>query len=263
MVQKKQASFFLARLTYVNYLAMKFTPAGGVITIETADMIGGICVRVTDSGIGVSDATSLEDIFSPFKQLPTSAQYEQGLGLGLAISRAIVELHGGRIYATSAGARKGLTVTIELPQVATSTLRSGALPHQPSTIADERPLRSLRVLLVEDNAVCRIALSRVLHDRLGHTVDEADCVAKALQFAHTCLYDLIISDIGLPDGTGYDLLSQIKAVQRTQRVPTIALTGFGMESDVTKSLEAGFQRHLTKPVTQETLELAIREVCKL
>jgi CheY-like chemotaxis protein len=185
-----------------------------------------------------------------------------GLGLGLAITRMLVDLHRGQIRAASAGRGHGATFSIELPLVEEGE-RAAASPSKtiqpPASATQDRgsgPLiSSLRILLVEDHEPTRTALSSLL-GRRKHQVTAAGSLAEARALFAPGKFDLIISDIGLPDGNGYELMSEWREVPGLKG---IALSGYGMEHDVSRSWEAGFSSHLTKPVKMETLDNAIAE----
>jgi PAS domain S-box-containing protein len=230
--------------------AIKFTPSGGRILVTTTDREGDrLRVEVADTGIGIPSDV-LPRIFDAFEQGdPAITLQFGGLGLGLAISRALVEAHGGTLTASSPGKDRGSTFTVELTE-AQEPEDSGCTP----TCPEERgPARSLRILLVDDHADTLGTMARMLR-RAGHEVTTAASVASALEAATSGSYDLLISDVGLPDGSGVDLM------RRLHPLPGIALTGYGMESDVAKSREAGFLAHLTKPVDPGHLEGLIRQV---
>jgi CheY-like chemotaxis protein len=192
-------------------------------------------------------------IFNAFEQGGTDVTRSfGGLGLGLAISRAIVDLHGGRIRASSAGSAQGSTFQVALP------LSIAAVPQPPAAhpAKDGRRDRSLRVLLVEDNADTLETMEELLSSR-GMAVTTAKGIEEALTAASQATFDLMISDIGLPDGTGCELVERMR---KSQPLPAIALSGYGMNSDVRRSLEAGFTAHLVKPVTLGQLEKAIADI---
>jgi hypothetical protein len=239
--------------------AVKFTPPDGTVTARAATDAGGrLVVEVSDTGIGI-EPELLPRIFQAFEQggAQTTKQFG-GLGLGLAISKALVELHGGTITAASAGRGQGATFTVTLHTI---NAPASEVAHPPAEIgmaaAPSSTERPLRILLVEDHADTRRATARLLNG-IGHRVTTADCVAGGLEAADTGgPYDLLISDLGLPDGTGLDLIRQLRP---RLNIPAIALSGFGMESDIQSSLDAGFDLHLTKPTTLERLESAIREL---
>jgi len=235
--------------------AIKFTPSGGSIHIQVFNPEPHIlCFEVKDSGIGINQA-SLKIIFDPFEQCVTAGDHRYGgLGLGLAISRSIVELHGGTIRAASEGTNKGATFTVCLPIIETATIT----PSKPESIHQKPHPAHLRILLVEDHEHTRMALDRVL-TRDGHEVETAGTCAEALEVAHassaTSPFNLLISDIGLPDGSGLNLVRQLKA--ETPELTAIALSGYGTHADVERSIQAGFNTHLTKPIGIEDLRRAL------
>jgi CheY-like chemotaxis protein len=179
-----------------------------------------------------------------------------GLGLGLAISRNLAEAHGGRLKAWSAGKDRGATFRLELP-LAPSPSTAPADRQQGAGAEHPAPAPALRILLVEDNADTRTLMARLLRRR-GHHVTDAAGVADALEVVRGGeAFDLLVSDIGLPDGSGLDLM---RALRAARPVPGIALSGYGMEEDLRRSREAGFVAHLTKPIDIPALEAVIREV---
>jgi len=226
--------------------AVKFTPHGGCVGVRCATAAERVVVEVHDSGIGI-DAEALPRLFNAFEQAERSITRQfGGLGLGLAISKALVEMHGGSIEAQSQGKGQGATFRVQLPL---------ALPFdKPETpLATEippGPLRQLRILLVEDHGVTAQMMKMVL-SMDGHTVETAGEVAAALNLAGQQPFDLLISDLGLPDGSGHDLIRRLRCQGYT--LPAIALSGYGQEEDVRRSCEAGFVAHLTKPASREQL----------
>ena len=247
-----------SRLTQVfwNLLnnAVKFTPAGGTIAIRSRGEEDHLAVEVSDSGVGI-DADVLPYIFGAFEQgRARSPHGAGGLGLGLAISQAIVEMHGGRLEATSAGRGQGATFTVSLPS--SLPQEAGEVPPEEAHPKIQNPksaIQNLNILLVEDHADTAEAMAELLR-LLGHEVTVAGGVTEALAAAARNGLDLLISDLGLPDGSGLDVMRGLAPL------PGIALSGYGMEEDVRRSLEAGFRLHLTKPVLLQTLENAIRQV---
>jgi CheY-like chemotaxis protein len=252
-----------ARITQVfwNLLqnACKFTPMGGAIDVrvtnepragtETPDLV----VEIRDTGIGIN-REAMPRIFEAFEQGERSrGRVFGGLGLGLAITRAIVELHGGTITAESAGEGRGTRMTIRLPTIAAPV--SQVIDGEPRR-AMRRSDRSLRILLVEDHQDTAEQLTRLLR-RAGHSVSWVGCVKEALERSQSGEFDILISDLGLPDGSGHDLMRDLA---RTQHMPGIALSGFGMKEDVENSLAAGFSRHFTKPVDWQELQSEILKV---
>jgi len=185
-----------------------------------------------------------------------------GLGLGLAISRMLVELHRGQIRAASEGRGKGATFAIELPLLPLGdvAIRLGSGDSQPTVPLtppkpSAPPVAALRILLVEDHEPTRAALSSLL-GRRGHVVMTAGTLADARSLVEHEPFDLVISDIGLPDGTGYDFMSELR---EKRPVKGIALSGYGMEQDIARSRDAGFACHLTKPVRMQSLDSAIAD----
>jgi signal transduction histidine kinase len=240
--------------------ACKFTPDGGTIDIRmfNADPAPGsrpdLVVEISDNGVGVS-AEAMPRIFEAFEQGERSrSRVFGGLGLGLAISRAIVEMHGGIISAASDGKDKGTKLTVRLPTVPAPVL-SDAEKRRSVPPAATRP-RSLRVLLVEDHFDTAAQLTRLLV-QAGHHVTCAATVKEALERGRAGAFDILISDLGLPDGSGYDLMRDLG---RRFPIPGIALSGFGMKEDVENSIAAGFSRHFTKPVDWQELKSEIQKI---
>lgn len=232
--------------------AVKFTPPAGTVTVRSADAADGmVAVTIADTGIGI-DPRLLPSIFDAFEQGGRAITDEfSGLGLGLAICKGLVEAHGGTVAASSEGHGKGTTVAVELP-----VRPPCPLPPAPATAPANAgcPAAGLKILLVEDHVDTLRTMSRLLR-RLEHRVTTADSVGAALAAADRDRFDLLISDLGLPDGTGLDLLREL--VKR-QPIRGIALTGYGMESDIEQTRAAGYSTHLTKPIDFKRLEAAIR-----
>lgn len=235
--------------------AVKFTPKGGSLSVRTRDDQGKLIVEVADTGVGIEPEV-LQRIFDAFEQGGTEVTRQfGGLGLGLAISRSLAEALGGRLLASSLGKNQGATFTLELPSAAPPPKRVNAVP--PVALGSlETP--SLRILLVEDNHDTLRVMARLL-GRKGHRVTTADGVAEALRVADGAEFDLLISDLGLPDGSGLDLIRQLRQ-SRPFPLPGIALSGYGMDDDLRRSREAGFLEHLIKPVDFARLDQAIRQV---
>jgi len=238
--------------------ATKFTPEGGRITIETRnDNEGRIVVSISDTGIGMS-AEELTSVFKPFVQGTTDSHRRHGgLGLGLAIARAFTEAHGGTIDASSPGPTKGTTFTFRMLALDVSTPDLSAVSN-PKPIVESA--EKLRVLLIEDHADSATVLARLLA-RMGHAVQVCDSVRATMEvLARGDGFDLVLSDIGLPDGTGVDLIREIR---KQHRWPAVALTGYGMEDDIIRCREAGFDGHITKPVSVQNLEAILRTYGKI
>jgi CheY-like chemotaxis protein len=199
-------------------------------------------IEVADDGVGI-EPEQIARIFNAFEQGErTVTRRFGGLGLGLAITRSLVEMHRGSISVHSEGRGKGATFRVVLgivPQQAAEAAAGAA------TAAPKTPARELRILLVDDHEDTRRVLARLLAKR-GHRVEVADTVATANAWLDRATFDILVSDIGLPDKTGHELMTHARAAQPQLR--GIALSGFGMEEDIRRSREAGFDFHLTKPV---------------
>ena len=239
--------------------AVKFTSKGGSVRVDTllADDHDHIIVRVTDTGIGLTEE-ELMHVFRPFMQGSHAGESGSslygGLGLGLAIVDELTARHGGHVTANSPGRGLGATFSVELP------LASQANPaSEPAaaTSGAKEPDRHLKILLVEDHATTRAALGRTL-ERRHHKVVAVGTRAEALEAGSREPFDLLISDLGLPDGDGYELLQMLRIAQ--PGLHGIALSGFGMEGDLRRSAAAGFSLHLVKPIPVSKLDAAIVSV---
>lgn len=240
--------------------AVKFTPADGRIVIETFNPSPGeIEIKITDTGIGIEEA-KLSKIFNAFEQGQSSITRRfGGLGLGLAISKAMIAAHGGEIAVTTAGKDKGSTFTVTLKTVdAPARALTDEKPREP-TPALEKPAgqsRPQRLLVVDDHHDTCLGMKMML-ERRGYTITLANSADQALKKASEEDFDLVISDIGLPDRSGYELMQELRA---TKDLRGIALSGFGMENDIARARDAGFSEHLTKPINFERLESAIKKI---
>jgi PAS domain S-box-containing protein len=239
--------------------AVKFTPAGGRIEISSPEgpRAGGIELRIRDTGIGMNSG-ELAQIFHPFVQGEHASDGHResfgGLGLGLAISRTLVELHGGTLSAESGGTGHGATIIVRLPLKAAAGRRAKPADHNGSTPANGNGHRTQRILFVEDHEPTRTAMTRLLKRR-GYEVSIAHSVQAGLEQARDSLFDVLISDLGLPDGDGCELMVELKKKQPDIR--GIALSGYGMDGDLTRSRDAGFSDHLIKPVSVDSLDRAM------
>jgi CheY-like chemotaxis protein/anti-sigma regulatory factor (Ser/Thr protein kinase) len=236
--------------------AVKFTPAGGSVTIATRDFPAEdgthwFSIEVRDSGIGI-EPEAIDRIFRPFEQAGSAGDHRfGGIGLGLAIAQAIVDLHGGTIRAQSEGPGRGAVFVVTLPGATEPPAglidpaeTTDSFLHGATTNPHEAPRQPLRLLLVEDHEPTLQVLTRLL-TRAGHHIVSTSSVAGALAAAAENSFDLVISDLGLPDGTGNALMEQLR--DRYQ-LRGIALTGYGMEEDLERSRQSGFITHLIKPV---------------
>ena len=224
--------------------AVKFTPNGGRISVRTCNNSAGkLRVEISDTGVGI-EPEQADRIFDAFEQGErTVTRRFGGLGLGLAITRSIINLHGGSISVHSHGHDKGASFLVELDAAS----KAAAATESETAAAATAGITAhpLRILLVEDHADTQRILSRLL-SRLGHEVELASDVKDGLAHLQNATFDCLLSDIGLPDGSGLDLMSAARATQ--PRIRGIALSGFGMEQDLRNSTAAGFECHLTKPV---------------
>lgn len=233
--------------------AAKFTPDAGKIIVETKISPNGkILVTVSDTGIGLEPG-ELDRIFGAFTQ---GVHHFGGLGLGLAISRALVELHSGSIRAESPGKGKGATFSVELPlaKVAQKEEEVSGEPVSPTPVpAKHISGKGIHILLVEDHEPTRAGLTHLLLRR-NYKVTSAGSLSEARELLQKKNFNILISDIGLPDGNGCDLMEESRD---RWHVKGIALTGYGMEEDVNRSYSAGFSAHLTKPIRIESLDEAL------
>ncbi|WP_049975538.1 ATP-binding protein [Chthoniobacter flavus] len=229
--------------------AAKFTPESGQVTLRSEVVGSMVRVMVKDTGIGISGEV-LPHIFEPFRQGEAAkARRFGGLGLGLSIAKGLVEAHGGTIRAYSDGPGQGAVFTVELPVLSPDAVHAEATP---STSNPAAMVRTLHVLLVEDHEDTRRILTRLI-SFWGHTLTVAISVAEACQALDAEKFDLVLSDIGLPDGSGFDVVAKLRKIST---IPAVAMSGYGMESDLARTQAAGFNEHLVKPVSAE----ALREV---
>jgi signal transduction histidine kinase len=238
--------------------SVKFTPEKGRIRIETVNPVPEkIEVRVIDTGIGIESET-IGRIFNAFEQGQSDITRRfGGLGLGLTISKTLIDAHGGNIHVQSAGKNQGATFTVELDTVDSPVERDGHGEERP---ADRTPAAGIashrRVLVVDDHHDTCLGMKRML-ERRGYQITIAHSAQQAVEKVRTQEFDLLISDIGLPDRSGYELMREVRL---SRRLPGIALSGFGSEQDVNQAREAGFAEHLTKPINFERLEKTIQSL---
>lgn len=230
--------------------AIKFTPRGGVVTARLAPVDGNWEVRITDTGIGLAPER-LPFVFDAYRQSdPASRREYPGLGLGLAIAKQIVELHGGRIWAASAGEGRGATFHVVLPRVAPRAEAAGgsARAREPSRL----DLQGVRVLIVDDEPDTLELTRRVLgaYRALVLTATSTDAALTILDGFHA---DVLISDLAMPGRDGYELIRSVRRNVGPDRLPAAALTAFARPEDAVRAHDAGFQMHLAKPVEPEEL----------
>ena len=232
--------------------SVKFTPAEGRITIASANAAGGIGIDVSDTGVGIEPAF-LTRVFDAFEQTSDTVTHRfGGLGLGLAISKALVQAHGGSLAAASAGKGKGATFSMTLAVVAEPV--PAARPGDGEDCHEESGGR-LQLLLVEDHRDTAAVMTRLLQS-LGHDVSAAASIEAALEVAGRKSFDLVLSDLGLPDGSGLDLMRELG---RRFGLPGVAISGYGMEEDVVEAKKAGFYAHLTKPIDLRQIQAILSQ----
>jgi signal transduction histidine kinase len=248
--------------------AVKFTPAGGQVTITTKIFrdLDQLQICISDTGIGLT-VQEISSIFNAFSQGEHAANGDShrfgGLGLGLSISQKLVQLHSGSLQASSRGRGQGSAFTIELPILScaeeTATRLNASLVGEAQDVSSIEPESlGIRILLVEDHEPTRIALTQLL-SRRKHEVLPAISLNEARTIASQERLDLVISDIGLPDGDGYALMAELR---KNFGLKGIALTGYGMEQDVLRGKKAGFLGHLVKPIRMDRLDEMLRSVQK-
>jgi signal transduction histidine kinase len=242
--------------------AVKFSPAGSRIEVRTsnpalgaigangANTAGRIRVDFRDEGAGIAPEV-LSRLFQAFEQGEGSRSFGGGLGLGLAISKGLVDLHGGSLHVESPGAGLGSTFTVLLGTVPVEVRLQLARPTRVEPAA-----RPLRLLVVEDHKPTLQVMTSLLQS-IRHQVKTASDLATARQLAENHVFDLVVSDIGLPDGSGLDLMLELR---ERYGLVGIAVSGYGMDEDLKRSRDAGFREHLVKPVGLEELKDAIARV---
>jgi signal transduction histidine kinase/CheY-like chemotaxis protein len=236
--------------------AAKYTDPGGHVVVTARAQGDEVEVRVSDNGRGISPEL-IPRVFDLFVQEQQNLDRARGgLGLGLAIARNVVQLHRGRIDATSAGIGRGSTFTVHLPRVPAESIEGVAPRDDRACVA---PQDAGSILVVDDNRDAAILLCEMLATR-GYTTHIAHEPAEALRIADMLVPDVAILDIGLPGMSGYDLARQLRELPRWERVRMVALTGYGQSVDRELSRQAGFEHHLVKPVDLATLERCLRRV---
>ena len=225
--------------------AARYTPAGGHIRLEIAGDESEAGIAVEDNGIGI-DAAFLERVFEPFAQLEArEAVASGGIGIGLALAKALIELHGGRISAQSAGPGKGSRFVACLPRA--------SAPKPAAAAGKEAKGPARRLLLVDDNvdaASTQAALLRIL----GHEVEVAYNGEAALEKAREFRPEIVLLDLGMPGMDGFEVARRLRASKEGRRVKLVAQTGWGQEEDRRRTREAGFDAHLAKPVDIASLQ---------
>lgn len=240
--------------------AIKFTPSSGQVTVNIAQLAGQARIQVKDTGQGI-DPEFLPHVFDYFRQADsTTTRQFGGLGLGLAIARHLVELHGGTLQAESLGAGQGATFTIWLP------LRQGHAAVHPGQIpiAESYDLQGIRILVVDDDTDMRQFLTFVL-EQAGAVVMAVDSAVSALEQWPQLQPDILLSDIGMPEMDGYMLIQEVQSRRLAENQPlrAIALTAYASEANQQQALAAGFQQHLAKPIEPAQLLAAIANLANV
>jgi CheY-like chemotaxis protein len=244
--------------------AAKYTPDGGTIELMAVVEAGELTVTVRDNGIGIP-AAALPTVFDMFTQVPGSeGQAQGGLGIGLNLVRRLVELHGGEVDAHSGGAGQGSAFTLRLPVTPSLAAEAMALSAPADSAPavrriDEASASSLRVLVVDDNVDAADTLTALLEFK-GHTVAVAHDGPQALAAARSLLPQVVFLDIGLPGMSGYEVARDLRAMAALDGVTLIALTGWGTDADRLKTDAAGFDHHLTKPVSFDEILRMLTEL---
>lgn len=245
--------------------ALKFTPKGGRVEVELTEEDGDAAIRVTDTGIGIA-GDFLPYVFDRFRQADSSmSRRHSGLGLGMAIVRHLVELHGGTVSAESDGEGKGATFRLRLPKrgQVSRAAESVAEPVEPREEAGAAldHLHGVHVLIVEDDADSRNVLALLLQ-KLGALVEAVASAREAVERVMHRRPDVLVSDIGMPDEDGYSLIRQVRQMpaEATSKLPAIALTAYARQQDAEAALGAGFNCHLPKPVAPAQLIKAIKGI---
>jgi PAS domain S-box-containing protein len=236
--------------------AVKFTPEEGGVEIRLRQIDRVVQIQVIDTGKGIQ-ADFLPHVFEHFRQEDGATTRKfGGLGLGLAIVKQLVELHGGTIHADSPGEGQGATFTVQLPCVSQS---SDLTEETSESTPGGCSLGGLRILVVDDDEDSREFVGFVLEQE-GATVKMTEGAIAALQLLDQDFFDLLVSDIGMPEMDGYMLIQQIRCHPRYGKIPAIALTAYAGEANERQVLQAGFQRHLAKPIDPEELVTQLRQV---
>ncbi|MBD2676584.1 MULTISPECIES: response regulator [Nostoc] len=245
--------------------AVKFTATGGRVNVQLECIDGHAQITVTDTGKGISQ-DFLPHVFDYFCQDDnTTTRKFGGLGLGLAIARHLVEMHGGSIWVQSFGEEQGATFTVRLPRIKDSATINYEVNDNPATVVSTfSPLLGIQVLIVDDNDDSRDFFTFVLEE-FGATAIAVASASEALNILAQLKPDILLSDIGMPEMNGYMLMEEIRAFEvqtGREKIPAIALTAYAGEIDRQQALRAGFQQHLVKPVAPDELLMAISSLIK-
>ncbi|HEY9662387.1 MAG TPA: ATP-binding protein, partial [Allocoleopsis sp.] len=243
--------------------AVKFTPAGGRVELRLEAIGSAVQIQVSDTGKGIHP-DFLPYVFERFRQADaTTTRSQGGLGLGLAIVRNLVELHGGEVAVQSAGEGQGSTFTVQLPRLVDpiESLPHDLFPHRQTSLETPLTLEGLKILAVDDELDSREFLKAAL-EQYGATVITAGSVAEALRLFQLHQPNVLLSDIGMPGEDGYHLIQTIRSLptELGGMIPAAALTAYAREGDRLAALNAGFQMHVPKPI--EPMQL-VQVIAKL
>ena len=237
--------------------AAKYTDPGGRIQLRAVQEPGSVVVSVSDSGIGIS-AELLPRVFTMFFQSDQAIERaEGGLGVGLSLVRGLVMLHGGSVQARSEGPGKGSEFIVQLPTGAPLAEALDAEVESDCPVADV----GLKILVVDDNRDAADTCAMLL-EASGHHVQTAYTGRQALELARTFRPHALLLDIGLPDIDGYQLAQRVRAVPWGRSAVLVAVTGWGQEQDRLRAVEAGFDQHLVKPISAETVESLLQSLAR-
>jgi len=240
--------------------AVKFTPPHGRVVIETGVCNGEVFIRICDSGVGISPEF-LPYVFERFRQADSStARRHGGLGLGLAIVKQLTHLHGGRITVESKGEQLGATFSLFFPSLTAQAAAQRYVRTDSELTFRPADLKGIKVLVVDDDDDSRILVEQFL-SKWGAEVKTAPSGSDALKILKEVIYDIVISDIGMPDMNGYDFIKRMRSLNSaTRRIPAAALTAFARTEERYQALNAGYNAHLTKPIEESKL---VKEVARL
>jgi two-component system, chemotaxis family, CheB/CheR fusion protein len=240
--------------------AVKYTPAGGTIAVSAYVEAGEVVISVKDTGTGI-DPAQIDRIFEMFAQAQPGSERSHGLGIGLALVKNIVELHGGRVTAASAGPGRGSEFQVRLP-ASIATIRPPRPTQAPPPPAEDMPARSKKrglILIADDNLDAAWGISRLL-EIAGFATLRVSGGVEAVQAARKHKPDVGIIDIGMPDLDGHEVARQIRQTEWGRHMVLIAATGWGQETDQSAALEAGFDTHMTKPVDLRKLSATVDDL---
>jgi CheY-like chemotaxis protein len=246
--------------------AIKFTARGGHVTVRLKRENTSVLLSVSDTGEGIS-AEFLPYVFDRFRQAErTTKRQHGGIGLGLAIVHHLVEAHGGTIEASSKGIGKGATFKVTFPLLAVpseSIIDQEAFFSQSAALISSEVLRGLRVLVIDDDQdACE--LSTIALSQHGAEVRTADAVPAALEILKDWNPNILVADIGMPGEDGYDLIRKVRALEleKGENIPALALSGYASAEDAQRARAAGYQIHISKPVSPTDLVLTVANLAK-